>query len=319
MSSDAKRDNRLSVRLLWWLCRAVAVMPRVVQYRVLGGLIYVVLRYVLHYRRWLIVRQLTEAFPDKSSEQIAQICNRYYRTLAETVIGTMRLAGMGYDERRAVMQTTPPADVAEAVHGRNFVILASHHHLWEFAQFVGLAFPHYMLCGYHPLKNRTWDDLYFRLRSNENCLPVPSNQLLRSFIKYKDEGFEGRPLIIGLIADQNSPPQGDVHWYDFLNHKTLFFEGGEHLATKYGMPVLYCGLERIEAGCYKAHLQLIYDGVSPIEKHEITERYVRALEEDVRRAPEYWMWSHRRWKFAPDPVTGAPVTVDYSRKSKPSK
>jgi KDO2-lipid IV(A) lauroyltransferase len=118
-------------------------------------------------------------------------------------------------------------------------------------------------------------------------------------------------MLLGLIADQNAPPQGDVHWYDFLHHKTLFFEGGEHLALKFGLPVLYFSMSRIRAGEYRGEVKVVYDGVESVAKHEITERYARLLEQDICREPSRWMWSHRRWKYHPDPVTGEAI---YTRK-----
>lgn len=309
-----RRDIGIGTHLLWGLCRVVGILPRWVQYRLLGGVVYVVLRYVVRYRRRLIVRQLSESFPEKSNEDINAICNRYYRTMAEIVIGTMRLAGMKADERCKCFRYELPSDIEEVIKGKNIIILTSHYHLWEYTQFMTQYVPYYLLCGYHPLKSKTWNDLYLMLRSNEETLPVPSNQLIRQFIKYKDEGINNRPILVGLIADQNAPPQGDVHWFDFLNHKTLFFEGGEQMAVKYSLPVLYLSMERIAAGEYRGHMELLYDGCSSIEKHAITERYVRLLEEDICREPEWWLWSHRRWKYAPDPETGAPVWVKYSRK-----
>ena len=121
------------------------------------------------------------------------------------------------------------------------------------------------------------------------------------------DGVDGRQMLLGLIADQNAPPQGDVHWYDFLNHKTLFFEGGEQMAVKFNLPVLYLSMSRISAGKYRGEVILLYDGIESVEKHEITERYVRQLERDILREPAAWMWSHRRWKYYPDPVTGEPI------------
>jgi KDO2-lipid IV(A) lauroyltransferase len=70
-------------------------------------------------------------------------------------------------------------------------------------------------------------------------------------------------------------------------------------------------MSRIKAGKYRGEVTLIYDGKQSVEKFEITERYVELLERDIRNQPEGWMWSHRRWKYYPDPVTGEAV---YCRK-----
>lgn len=286
----------------------MAILPHWVQYGVLGGFIYFVLRYVARYRRKLIVRQLSESFPERSKAEIVALCDEYYHILAETFVGTMTLAGMSGKKKQEVLDVTVPEHIMKVVEGKHFVYLSSHHNFWEFAQFAGLKFTnHLTLCAYHPLTSKAWDELYYHLRYSKDALPVPSSQLIRYFLQHRKDGVDGRQLLLGLIADQNSPPKGDVHWYDFLHHKTLFFEGGEQMAVKFNLPVLYLSMSRISAGKYRGEVILLYDGVESVEKHEITERYVRQLERDILREPAAWMWSHRRWKYTPDPVTGEPI------------
>lgn len=295
----------LRARLLWIICRGVALMPHWLQYGVVAKVIYFLLRYVVRYRRKLIVRQLTESFPEQTVRQIATMCNEYYHTLAENFVGTMSLASMNYRHRLEVLDVQVSEDIKAMVNGRHAVVLSSHHNLWEYAQFVGLKFEGYLtICAYHPLTNKVWDELLYHLRYSRDALPVASSSLIRYFLEHRASGVDGRQMLLGLIADQNSAPKGDVHWYDFLNHKSLFFEGGEQLALKYHLPVLYLSMSRIVAGRYKCEVKVIYDGNEAVAQHEITERYVRELERDIRREPAGWMWSHRRWKYYPDPETG---------------
>ena len=105
------------------------------------------------------------------------------------------------------------------------------------------------------------------------------------------------------IVSQKIPFVSIVPFQIFLS-KTLFFEGGEQLAMKFKLPVLYLSLVYISPGKYRGEVRLLHDGVEAVEKHEITERYVRELERDILAQPARWMWSHRRWKFQKDPVTG---------------
>ena len=280
-------------------------MPHWLQYGVVAKVIYFVLRYVARYRRKLIVRQLTESFPERTKAQITALCNEYYHTLAETFVGTMSLASMSYRRKLEVLDVQVPEHIKEAVKGKHIVVLSSHHNFWEFAQFVGLRFDGYLtICAYHPLTSKVWDELLYHLRYSFDALPVASSSLIRYFLEHRVSGVDGRQMLLGLIADQNSPPKGDVHWYDFLNHKTLFFEGGEQLAIKFNLPVLYMSMSRVSAGRYKCELKMIYDGTETVAQHEITERYVRELERDILREPARWMWSHRRWKYYPDPQSG---------------
>lgn len=306
--NSSKPKMGLGAWVLWIICRAVALSPHWVQYGVVGQFIYFVLRYVARYRRKLIVRQLSESFPERSDAEIAELCGQYYHVLAETFVGTMTLAGMSEQKKQEVLDVTVPEHIMKIVEDKHFVYLSSHHNFWEFAQFAGLKFTnHLTLCAYHPLTSTAWNELYYHLRYSKDALPVPSSQLIRYFLQHRKDGVDGRQMLLGLIADQNAPPMGDVHWYDFLNHKTLFFEGGEQMALKFNLPVLYLSMSRISAGKYRGEVILLYDGVESVEKHEITERYVRQLERDILREPAGWMWSHRRWKYYPDPVTGEPI------------
>ncbi|MBQ6870686.1 MAG: lysophospholipid acyltransferase family protein [Alistipes sp.] len=308
MSSYNDTKMSFGARLLWILCRAVAITPHWFQYGCLGNLIYFLLRYVARYRRSLIIHQLEGSFPDKSEEEIAKICNDYYHFRAQTFIGTATLAGMKSSQRLEALELTVPEHIKKVVEGRDFVYLSSHHNFWEYAQFSGLPFEgHKMLFAYHPLSSKVWDELYYHLRYSEDGLPVPSSQLIRFYLEHRQSGVDGKRMLMGLIADQNAAPKGDVHWYNFLNRPTLFFEGGEQLALKFHLPVLYLGMSYISPGRYKGEVTLLYDGDEKVEKHEITERYVRQLERDIEREPAHWMWSHRRWKYYPDPVTGEPI------------
>lgn len=305
-NSDAtNRKGGFKVQLLWLLCRSIAIMPYWVQYYVLMEFIYFVLRYLLRYRRRLIERQLSGSFPDKSQKEIETICNRYYRTLAEMFINTMVLAGMSLEEqrRRLVVDENRTIETADD-DMRNVVVLTSHFGIWEYASLAQNYTTKYKyVVAYHKLRSQVWDDLYYRLRIHPDVIPVESNNYMRFYMTH-NEGIDSKPLLLGLIADQSAPAYKGCRWYDFMNRKTIFYEGGEALALKYGLPVYYFELNRVRRGYYRGHFELIYDGKEEVQRGEITARYVARLEKAVCRQPEMWLWSHRRWKYTLDPITG---------------
>lgn len=92
------------------------------------------------------------------------------------------------------------------------------------------------------------------------------------------------------------PLRPDSRWFRFLNQDTIFFDGGEKLALRCGLPVYFVRMERLRRGRYRMSFELIYDGEEQVAPYEITERYVRRLESMIRERPELWIWSHRRWK-----------------------
>lgn len=287
------------VALLYGLCYLIAIHPRCIRYGVFVPFVSLVLR-LLRYRKQVIMQQLRESFPNKSEEELREICSRYYRHLAEMIVDTLSLAGLNDKKRARNTEFNLTDNFHEVINGKNVVILTSHYGFWEIALNLYLATPnHHLVVAYRPLSSSIMDKLYKRLRNNSYVDVVPSKQLMRHYVANRN-GIEGKNLIVGLIADQNCPPTKGCCWHNFFNHDSLFFDGGEQLAVKFSLPVFYMALERIEAGRYRHNYTQLYDGQEEIKPHEITERYVRCLERTIEAKPEYWMWSHRRWKFYPE-------------------
>lgn len=287
------------VLLLWCLCYLFGLLPRCVRYGVFAPFVAFILRRVAHYRYEVIMRQLRDSFPQKSEEELKSICHRYYDHLAEMIVGTLSLAAMN-DKRRAkatAFNLTEGFD--KAIEGRNVVVMTSHYGFWEIALNLYLYTPnHHLIVAYRPLKSRIMDKLYSRLRSYERVDVVSSKNFMRHFVANR-HGINGKNIIVGLISDQNCPVTKGCCWHNFLNHDSLFFDGGEQLALKFGLPVFYLELERMGAGRYRHNYTQIYDGSEEVKPHEIIERYVRCLERTIEAQPEYWMWSHKRWKNRP--------------------
>lgn len=300
MKSKAREIyENVMVALLWFLCYIVAILPRCVRYGVLRSFVSFVLNRVMHYRYDVIIRQLRDSFPEKEDAEIADICSRYYDHLAEMIIDTLSLAAMNNKKREKATEFNLTENFHEMIEGRNVVALTSHYGFWEIALNLYLATPrHHLVVAYRPIKSAIVDKLMRRLRNNESVDVVPSQQLIRHYIANRN-GINGKNIVIGLISDQNCPPTKGCCWHDFLRHDSLFFDGGELLAMKFGLPVYYLELERIEAGRYRHNYTLLYDGEEDVAPHEITERYVRCLERTIEAKPEHWMWSHKRWKNRP--------------------
>lgn len=287
------------IALLWGLCYLFAILPRCVRYGVFAPMVSFILRKVAHYRYDVIMRQLHESFPTKSETELKDICHRYYDHLAEMIVGTISLAGMNDKKREKATELNLTENFYEQIEGRNVVVLTSHYGFWEIALNLYLATPkHHLVVAYRPIKSVIMDKLMHRLRNNISVDVVPSQQLIRHYVANRN-GINGKNLIVGLISDQNCPPTKGCCWHRFLNHDSLFFDGGEQLAMKFGLPVFYLELERIKAGSYRHNYTQIYDGKELVRPHEITERYVRCLERTIEAKPEHWMWSHKRWKNSP--------------------
>ena len=289
--------QRIGLESLWLGARVFAAMPYWFKYYVVENLIFVLLRYCLRYRMKVVKTNLRNSFPEKDERELAVIRRRFYRTLAEIFVDTINLAGLTPEKGRSLLTVKGLEEQKERVGGRDWIAMTAHFGCWEYCSFWGLYDPTQIVVAvYHPLRSRIVEAFYQRLRNGDYATTVAMKESLRFYLRNRAGGFGGRILVMGHIADQNPPRRPDSRWFRFLNQDTIFFDGGEKLALRCQLPVYFVKMERLRRGRYEMSFEQIYDGKEEVAEYEITERYVRMLEAEIRRRPELWMWSHRRWK-----------------------
>lgn len=289
--------QRMWLETLWSGSRLFAVLPHWFKYYIVENLIFFLLYYCLRYRMKVVKTNLRNSFPEKSEHELAVIRRNFYRTLAEIFVDTVNMANMNEQKWRKLLVVKGFDEHVKAVRGRDWIAMTAHYGCWEYCSFWGLyERSQVVVAVYHPLRSKVMECLYQRLRNNENSLTVAMKDSLRFYLRNREQGIDGKNLVMGLIADQNPPRRPDSHWFRFLNQDTIFFDGGEKLALRCNLPVYFVKVERLRRGCYQMSFDQIYDGEEEVAENEITERYVRRLEAMIRKQPELWMWSHRRWK-----------------------
>ena len=289
--------QRIGLESLWLGARVFAAMPYWFKYYVVENLIFVLLRYCLRYRMKVVKTNLRNSFPEKDERELAVIRRRFYRTLAEIFVDTINLAGLTPEKGRSLLTVKGLEEQKERVGGRDWIAMTAHFGCWEYCSFWGLYDPTQIVVAvYHPLRSRIVEAFYQRLRNGDYATTVAMKESLRFYLRNRAGGIGGRNLVMGLIADQNPPRRPDSRWFRFLNQDTIFFDGGEKLALRCQLPIYFVKMERLRRGRYEMSFELIYDGKEEVAEYEITQRYVRMLEAEIRRRPELWMWSHRRWK-----------------------
>jgi KDO2-lipid IV(A) lauroyltransferase len=295
-SSKFSRADRLGAGIIFYMCKMVGWLPFWFLYYVVAEVIYFLFHVVARYRVGVVRANLTTSFPEKSKAELRAIERRFYHNLSEYFVDTIEMAAITKKkwEKRVVYLNAE--QTATEIAGRDWIDMLAHYGSWEL--FGSFAFSPGMgacVAAYHPLKNKAFDLFYIKIRTRfESIKPVSMNELLRYFVTHRGQG---ESMALTLIADQNAPIDAQSQWIPFLNHTTVFFHGGEKIARKFGLPVYYMHVRKARRGHYEAWFEQIWDGISPTQTHAITTRYADLLEEDIRRSPELWMWSHKRWKW----------------------
>ena len=143
------------------------------------------------------------------------------------------------------------------------------------------------------LENSEFDRLFLNLRQRMGAVCIPMAETLRRLAEYRQQR---QPVVIGYISDQVPFWNNIHHWLDFLHHDTPVLTGTERLARSAGHAVLYIDVERPRRGYYVATFKLIERDPKLTKDFELTDAYFRLLEASIQRAPQYWLWTHNRWK-----------------------
>lgn len=114
-----------------------------------------------------------------------------------------------------------------------------------------------------------------------------------------------RGEVIGLAADQDAGPDGC--FVPFLGREASFFRGAAYFAWKLKAPIISAMIFRQPDGRHRLELGPPYAPEpawdEPTAVARLTEIFAQRLEAAVRRAPEQYFWTHRRWKTRPPKET----------------
>ena len=116
------------------------------------------------------------------------------------------------------------------------------------------------------------------------------DQILRSMIRNRNH-----LTAYAFVSDQTPSPQ-KAHWMNFLNQDTAVFTGVEKIAQKLDLPVVYIAIERTKRGYYHIQPEVLFENPKATKEGEIMKTFMKRLEKDIQANPQYWLWSHRRWK-----------------------
>jgi KDO2-lipid IV(A) lauroyltransferase len=177
--------------------------------------------------------------------------------------------------------------------GQTMMFVTSHLCNWEWllqGVVVQLGFP--VDAAYKPLHDQWAERLMLKVRSRFGARMVPAKELLADFIKRR-----GVVRAVAVNADQAPVSTDKRYWTVYLGQDTAFYIGAEQIARGMRLPVIYACMRRVRRGYYEVEFKQLWDGKEALEPNQVTERYARACELDVYRAPADWLWSYRRWRL----------------------
>lgn len=284
--------NSIIYYLLFAFAWLVSLIPYWLLYRISDGLYYLIY-YVVKYRKTTVLSNLRSSFPQKTDEEIHRIARAFYRHFSDFLLEAVKMISISPEKLNNRMKVKNPEvfrDLAEK--NQNFALVTAHYNNWE----MMINLPHYMvhrcMIIYRPLNNKVTDRLSLYMRGRFNNVMVPMENIFREGVKCRSEK---RLFSIWFLADQR-PPRNSRFWTNFLNHETAFFEGVEKISKKLDTAIVFMDIQKVGRGHYEARLEKLFDNTAETAENEVILTCVRKMEEEIVHRPEFWLWSHKRFK-----------------------
>lgn len=276
--------------LTWTFGSLLGWLPDFV-WRLLADILYLFLYKIAHYRVRVTRENLKKSFPLKSDKELRSIERRFYLYLMDIFIETIVMVGISRFRINMRMKFSGNEEFDAVCAEQSVIVAMAHYASWEWPTIYAGRTKSTLIPVYHTLASEWADKLFLRMRSRFGAKPISMRLVGRKLVEMRNE-----KIILALIADQTPPALPDLKWIPFLNQETLFFNGIEDLSLKYKMPVYFFDIQCVRRGFYKGEFVKLYDGTESVERFEITNRYIKHLEHKIVEAPQFWMWSHKRWK-----------------------
>jgi KDO2-lipid IV(A) lauroyltransferase len=259
----------------------------------ISNVLYFILYRVFGYRKAVVRKNLANSFPDKPPAGIRAIEKGFYRHLCDLVVESIK--NFTISETTAVNRMKMiNAELLERYFdkGQSVILVGGHYNNWElFALAVPGQIKHTPLALYTPLKNKFWNEKIIGSRSKYGLQMLRIDRILHKMRTQQEERFA---VIFG--NDQSPRKSQLVHFSRFLNQDTAVAYGAERMAREFDIPVLAGSVKKLSRGHYEVMYTLVSDDHSKFKEGEITHVFTKILENDILHAPQYWLWSHKRWK-----------------------
>lgn len=271
----------------------ISLLPFPVLYA-LSDFLFFIFYYLIGYRKKVVLQNIENSFPDKTLVKQNEIARKFYHHLCDLIVESLKIFTISQKQVQERMICKNPELVNKYFDENKSIILAGgHYNSWELFAVAINEFIKYQTIGiYIPLSNKFFDEKMRRTRSKFGLRMISTRIVKQIFEEEKNN------LTATIFAIDQSPSKPDnCYWMKFLNQDTGVSFGSEKYAREYNYPVIFGRVYKLKRGHYVLEFELACEHPQLTANGEITRKITEMLEADIVKQPEFWLWSHRRWKL----------------------
>lgn len=286
---------KIADRILFYLIlKPVSYLPLGVLYAISSVMAFLTY-HLVRYRRKVVRTNLVSAFPEKSNAEISTIEKEFYKHFCDFIIESIKAISISDKQlsKRTYIKNPELIDHYYKT-GKSILVTCGHYNNWEFyALHLPKLVKYKTYSVYQPLKNSFYDNILLTSRTRNGMSLIKTKDVLPFFAEKN-----GEQRMVIMVNDQSPSNIKTAHWNTFLNQPTGWNIGPEKLARKYDYVVLFGYSKRVKRGVYEVEFSVITDHPMAVPDGKITNTYSQLLENLILEKPEFWLWSHKRWKHS---------------------
>ena len=255
---------------------------------------YFLIYYVFRYRKQVVLDNLKLAFPEKPEVELLRIRKKFFKHLMDLMVESVKAFSISEKEiLKRYTYSNPELVNKYAAEGRSIALMGAHQSNWEWSISLPRVLNIDMYGAYTKLNNTYYEKVIRDSREKFGVIGYKTSEMVRGMQKRFSAKQQGAYI---LLSDQSPQLHKTYYWREFFNIKVPIHTGAEMLSKRFDLVVINYVTKRVKRGYYTTEFQLITDTPKDFKDYQITDLYTELTEKNILEQPEYYLWSHKRFK-----------------------
>ncbi|MGB0880803.1 MAG: lysophospholipid acyltransferase family protein [Polaribacter sp.] len=261
---------------------------------ILSDFFFLIIYYLIKYRRKVVLQNISYAFPEKTEKEKKQIAKQFFKHFADLFVESIKSFSISKNEVLKRYKYKNLELINEFVQeGRSIALVGAHQANWEWSLNLPLLFDVNVFCAYKKLKNEFFEKMLKDVREKFGGIGIKTHRAVKRIFYNHTNNIQG---IYILLSDQSPLVERTLYWTEFFGVKVPVHSGPEILAKKFDLVFLNYTTKKIKRGYYETEFELITDNPKKYKNYEITKKYIQLTEKKIKEQPQFYLWSHNRFK-----------------------
>ena len=275
--------------ILW----VTSMLPFRLLYCVSDGLYFILYRLV-GYRKKTVSENLKLVFPEKSEAERKRIEKKFYHHLCDMILEAVKSMNIHKEDMKKRFKFTNIELIKDfEKRNKSISLMCAHYGSWEWIFILQAYTSHKTFAIYKRLNNKYFDRMIRKIRARYNSYLITTKETAYVLTENKKKGLL---TINGFAADQSPKKNKAYHWSKFMGIDVPVHTGAEMLSKKLDLSVVFFSVKRVKRGFYETTFKTLTEEPNNFEDYKITDQFMTLVEKQIYEAPEYYLWTHKRWK-----------------------